>query len=95
LLSEKSVVEPSDMGKYQNLRNKTVFDFCDDKVLLEEITECTTVEEHLEMIRIATYDERARAFSELARITKNKSLESAVNIEFAKELESYDAFFDE
>lgn len=83
------------MEKYQNLRNKTVFDFCDDKALLEEITECTTVEEHLEMISIAIYDERARAFAELARITKNKSLESAVNLEFAKELESYDAFFNE
>lgn len=83
------------MEKYQNLRNKTVFDFCDGRVLLEEITECTTVEEHLEMISIATYDERARAFFELARITENKSLESAVNIEFAKELESYDAFFNE
>lgn len=83
------------MEKYQNLRNKTVFDFCDDKVLLEEITECTTVEEHLGMISIATYDERARAFAELARITKNKSFESAVNLEFAKELEAYDAFFNE
>lgn len=83
------------MEKYKNLRNKTVFDFCDDKVLLEEITECTTVEEHLEMISISAYDERALAFLELARITKNKVLESAVNIEFADELKAYEDSFNE
>lgn len=83
------------METYKDLRNKTVFDFCNDAALLEEITECSSVEEHLEQISIATYDERARALFELARITKNKALETAVNREFAKELEAYDAFFDE
>ena len=83
------------METYKDLRNKTVFDFCNDAALLEEITECSSVEEHLEQISIATYDERARALFELARITKNKALEAAVNREFAKELKAYEDSFNE
>ena len=83
------------MEKYKNLRSKTLFDFCNDAALLEEITECSSVEEHLEQISIATYDERARALFELARITKNKALEAAVRREFAKELKAYEDSFNE
>ncbi len=83
------------MSKYNNLRNKTVFDYCDDAALLEEITECSSVEEHLEMIKVSAYDERALAFLELARITKNKALGAAVRREFAKELKAYEDSFNE
>ena len=83
------------MEKYKNLRSKTVFDFCNDAALLEEITECSSVEEHLEQISISAYDERAIAFLELATTTKNKALEAAVRREFAKELKSYEDSFNE
>ena len=83
------------METYKDLRNKTVFDFCNDAALLEDITECSSVEEHLEQISISAYDECARAFLELATITKNKPLEAAVKREFAKELKAYEESFNE
>lgn len=81
---------------YENLKNKTVFDFCKDVALLETITECFDKEEYLERIKSASaYNERARAFADLAERTNNKALLIAVQREFAEELKEYQAMCNE
>ncbi len=80
--------------KYTNLRTKTVFDFCKDASLLQEITECSGKAEYLEMVKDNPV-ERARSFMDLAERTKDKELEKAVSREFKKELQTYGAQFNE
>lgn len=80
--------------KYTNLRSKTVFDFCKDTAVLKEITECSGKAEYLEKVKDNPV-ERARSYMDLAERTKDKSLEKAVAHEFKKELQTYDATFNE
>lgn len=79
--------------KYKNLRSKTVFDICNDAAVLKEITEFPKAE-YLELVK-ETPLERARSFMDLAERTKDKELEAAVSSEFKKELQAYDASFNE
>lgn len=80
--------------KYNNLRTKTVFDFCKDAAVLEQVTGCSGKAEHLEAVKNNPV-ERARAFMDLAERTKNKALEAVVGREFKKELQVYAASFNE
>lgn len=79
--------------KYTNLRSKTVFDFCNDTAVLKEITEFSKAE-YLEIVHENPV-ERARSFMDLAERTKDKELEKSVRREFKKELQAYDAMFNE
>lgn len=79
--------------KYKNLRSKTVFDICNDAAVLKEITEFPKAE-YLELVKENPL-ERARSFMDLAERTKDKELEAAVRREFKKELQAYDALFNE
>lgn len=78
--------------KYQNLKRKTVFDFCKDARLLEEVTGCTSREE---FVKDLPGTERARSFLDLAERTKNKELEAAVRRVFKEELNEYLDSFNE
>lgn len=77
---------------YNNLRTKTVFDFCKDAALLEDVTGCTSKEDFIKDLPVV---ERARSFLDLAERTKDKALEAAVKREFKKELNEYLASFNE
>ncbi len=84
---------------YSNLRQKTVFDFCDDPKILGEVFACheTILEmtdflkEHCKKFPI----EQARSFDYFAEITNNRELKNAVEKEFKNELEEYYASFNE
>lgn len=80
--------------KYNNLRTKTVYDFCKDAAVLEAVTGCSGKAEHLEAVKDNPV-ERARAFMDLAERTNDKALEKAVGREFKKELQTYAASFNE
>lgn len=79
--------------KYKDLSKKTVFDICKDAAVLKEITECSKAE-YLEIVQKNPV-ERARSFMDLAERTNDKELEKAVRREFKKELQAYDATFNE
>ncbi|MBR1387891.1 MAG: hypothetical protein IJ553_05765 [Alloprevotella sp.] len=79
--------------KYENLRNKTIFDFCDKEEILQEITSFDKTE-YLEMF---SNDEQNIAVDllTLAELTNNKALESSVEYEYANALSSYRKKFNE
>lgn len=84
--------------KYKNLRNKTVFDFCKDARLLEEIIYGSfegitpSKKTYLEALNNT---ERAANLLTLAEMTKDKEFEAAVRREFKKELNEDLAMFNE
>lgn len=79
---------------YNNLRTKTVFDFCKDAAVLKEVTGCSGKPEHLAAVKDNPV-ERARSLMDLAERTQNKDLEAAVGRTFKKELQAYAASFNE
>ena len=76
--------------KYDNLRNKTVFDFCDDPKILDDIV-IVPKESFLENLK---RDPIQNGFSllQLAEMTDNKALERAVEKEYG---DDFEAFFNE
>lgn len=80
--------------KYKNLRDKTVFDFCNDPKLLEEIVETTNKQEYIFGLWVMEA-ERARAIADFAERSNDKELLAAVEKEFGKELSNYEATFNE
>ncbi|MBQ3679796.1 MAG: hypothetical protein IJP79_07345 [Paludibacteraceae bacterium] len=91
--------------KYENLRQKTVFDFCDDPKILAEVFSGNDDDDHVDYIMeysdsikkdcLKLPQEQARSFDYFAEITKNEELQKAVKKEFKKELEEYYASFNE
>lgn len=95
-----------DMEKrYENLRQKTVFDFCDDPKILAEVFSGNDDDGHVDYIMeysdsikkdcLKLPQEQARSFAYFAEITKNEELQKAIKKEFKKELEEYYASFNE
>lgn len=70
---------------YTNLRNKTIFDFCTDKDVLENIAIFTDREEYLKLSE-SCVDVRWENILTFAEYSGNKELEKAVRDEFAKEI---------
>ncbi len=69
--------------KYENLRQKTIFDICSDKKILDEII---LPEDKDFFIENVNYSGRAMTFLELAELTNNSELEKAVMKQFKQEL---------
>ena len=80
---------------YKNLRQKTVFDLCDDTELLHKLNplypDIETKEEWIDSYKENPVNQ-AFDFIDLADMTKNLTLRDAVEKEWGKELNS---FFDE
>lgn len=70
---------------YTNLRNKTIFDFCTDKKVLEDIAIFADKEEYLKLSE-SCKDVRWENLLDFAEHSGNKELEKAVKDEFAKEI---------
>lgn len=71
---------------YSNLKNKTIFDFCNDEKMLEEIV---LVEKGRYFECIKEYPLlNAHDLIEYAELTNNKELLQAVKKQYKKELES-------
>lgn len=71
---------------YSNLKNKTIFDFCTDEKMLEEIV-LVEKERYFEIIKeYPLYD--AKTLIEYAELTDNKELLEAVKKQYKKELEA-------
>ncbi len=86
--------------KYENLRQKTVFDFCDDPKIIGKVfnNDGKHVLEHSDFWRtVYTRNPIPQALDlfRLSEVTKNKELQEAVEKEFKKELEEYEASFNE
>lgn len=76
--------------KYDNLRNKTIFDFCDDPNILDEIV-IISKEKFLEHLKKNTV-QNGFSLLQLAEITDNDELGRAVEKEYN---DDFDSFFDE
>lgn len=70
---------------YTNLRDKTIFDFCTDKDILENIAIFTDKEEYLKLSE-SCVDVRWKNILAFAEYSGNKELEYAVRNEFAEEI---------
>ena len=86
------------MDKYKDLRNKTIFDFCDDKEILEDITAFYNKAEYLEYINDYSGEKSmlrilAEDFLQLAFEIDDKMLEKEVRRQFPKEIKEYEAMF--
>lgn len=72
--------------KYENLRQKTVFDFCDDPKILQQVfwDYGYTPEEKAVLKKICeeSITDKAVSFEDLADITENEDLRKAVESEF-------------
>ena len=70
---------------YTDLRNKTIFDFCTDEDVLDDLVGITDKEEYLHSL---SYSEAARWLNLLyfAEYSGNKELEKAVREEFKEEI---------
>lgn len=78
---------------YDNLKGKTIFDFCDKAEILQEIA-VFDKEEYLELFGT---DEQNIAVDllTLAEMTNDKALKASVEREYAKALASYRKQFNE
>ncbi len=76
--------------KYDNLRNRTIYDFCDDPKILEEIAIIPKAK-FLELLNDAPI-QNGFSLLQLAEMTDNKELEKAVEKEYK---EDFEAFFNE
>lgn len=74
--------------EYKDLRNKTVFDFCDDKKILDKVVPWTTKEEHEKTCIDIPYV-RWMCLMGLASCTNNEELRNAVLTEFADDIEKF------
>lgn len=74
--------------EYKDLRNKTVFDFCDDKKILDKIVPWTTKEEHEKTCITLPYV-RWSSLIEFADLTHNEEFRNAIEVEFANDIELF------
>lgn len=85
--------------KYENLRQKTVFDFCDDPKILQQIfwDYGYTPEKKNALRKICeeSITDKAVSFEDLADITENEELQKAVESEFKEILKEYHSVFNE
>ncbi len=90
------------MDKYDNLRNKTIFDICDNKEILKRIY--TSIKsEYMERLNFLVqhgenkvmYRVKAEDFMELADITNDKQLRQAVKKYYPSEVRSINEMFNE
>lgn len=70
---------------YTDLRNKTIFDFCTDKKILEDIAIFADKEEYLKLSE-SCKDVRWEDILVFAEYSGNKELEEAVRDEFKDEI---------
>ena len=70
---------------YTDLRNKTIFDFCTDKKVLEDIAIFADKEEYLKLSE-SCKGVRWKNMLIFAEYSGNKELEDAVRKEFAEEI---------
>ena len=70
---------------YTDLRNKTIFDFCTDKKVLEDIAIFADKEEYLKLSE-SCKDVHWINMLDFAEYSGNKELEDAVRKEFAEEI---------
>ena len=70
---------------YTDLRNKTIFDFCTDKKVLEAIAIFADKEEYLKLSE-SCKDVRWNNMLDFAEYSGNKELEKAVREEFKEEI---------
>lgn len=70
---------------YTDLRNKTIFDFCTDKKVLEDIAIFTDKDMYLELSS-SCKNVRWKHILVFAEYSGNKELEDAVKHEFAEEI---------
>ena len=76
--------------KYDNLRNRTIYDFCNDPGILEEIAIIPKAK-FLELLKDSPI-RNGFSLLQLAEMTDNKELEKAVEKEYK---EDFEAFFNE
>jgi hypothetical protein len=83
--------------KYENLRQKTVFDFCDDPKIIGAVFDGFAPDDKAFLIELCKRRpiEQARSLVYFAEIVKNKELQTAIEEEFDEELKEYRASFNE
>ncbi len=77
---------------YSDLKNKTVFDFCEDESILKEITGFSSKKEYFKLVKNMSVEINAIHLSSLADITGDSLLKGHVDKQFKKVL---DLFFNE
>ena len=81
------------MKDYKNLKNKTVFDFCNDKTVLEEvlpfIPSGVDRDQYLKDYWVENPAQHAFSFIDLAEQIKDEELAKEAERQFEKELSEY------
>lgn len=71
---------------YSNLKSKTIFDFCDDEQMLDDLA-ILSKESYLEIVKEnPLYD--AHTLIEYAELTNNNELLAEVHLQYKDELEA-------
>lgn len=73
---------------YSDLRNKTIFDFCDDAEILNEIAPYQTRERHEELCK-TTLHVRWASLYEYAEIINDENMKNEINRVFNDDIEAF------
>jgi hypothetical protein len=77
---------------YTDLQNKTIYDFCDDEIILKQINICLDKDEYIRRTKNMPLYTRGFALYDLSQLTGDKELKKAVVEQFG---DAMDVFFNE